>query len=111
MSGGGSKSSNTTSNTDNRQVVAEAGIGITATTLTNGSSITITDAGAIQGAMTLAAQVIDGAGQLVQDAGQVYEAQGAQLKDAYTDAKGNKDILIVGGLLVGGFIIAATLRK
>lgn len=108
MSGGKSSSSTATTNVDNRQVLDGGAIGVTGST---GTTITVLDAGAIEGALELAGQVIQGAGHFVEQGVQVQEQQAAQVAAAYTDARGTKDVLVIGALLVGAVSIAFILKK
>ncbi len=108
--GGESSSSSTTqtSSTDNRMVLDGGSIGVTSA---SGNTINVLDGQAVKGALDLAALVVAGAGTVVDRGVQVQEAQGAQLAAAYQDAKGQKDVLIVGALLVGSIAIAFILKK
>lgn len=120
MSGGGdSQSSTATTSSDNRQVLDGGAIGISGS---EGNSINILDAGAINSALNLAAPIVtsalqlardvaEGAGKVVDRGVELQEAQGIQLSTAYTDAKGTKDVLVIGALLVGGVAIAYMLKK
>jgi len=68
-------------------------------------------ASAIKGALDLATLVATGAGTVLDRGVQSQERQADDLASAYTDAKGNKDVLVVGGLLIGAVAIAYILKR
>lgn len=120
-SGGESSSSNQTTSQDQRMVLDGGSIGVTGSS-GNSVSINTLDAGAVKGALDLAGPIVTtalalasnvamGAGKVLDRGVGIQEQQGAQLAAAYTDAKGQKDILIVGALLIGGVAIAFILKK
>jgi hypothetical protein len=107
-SGGSSESTTQTSSTDNRMVLDGGSIGVTSA---SENTINVLDGGAVKGALDLAALVVAGSGAVVERGVQVQEQQAAYLSQAYTDAKGSKDVLVVGGLLVGAVAIAFILKR
>lgn len=109
MSGGGSSSSSTsTTSNDNRMVLDGGSIGITSA---DNNTIQLLDAGAVSGALELAAKVIESGSKAIDQGVKIQEQQGVQLTEAYTDAKGTKDVLVIGGLLVGAVAIAYILKS
>lgn len=116
-----STSNNATTNQDQRMVLDGGSVGVTDS---SGNAVTINtlDAGAVKGALdlvlpvvtqalALASTVAVGAGQVMDKGVTIQETQGKQLADAYADAKGQKDILVTGGLLVGTALVAYMLKK
>lgn len=62
-------------------------------------------------ALQFAGRVLD-LGAAVLDRGQAFQGQQASYLDAaYTDAKGTKDVLVAGALLIGGVVAISFLRK
>lgn len=79
------------------------------------ANIQMLDGGVIADTFEFLEQMLGQTTSLVKDiqgqTQQLQEAQGAQLAAAYTDAKGQKDILIVGALLVGGIALLFFWKK
>ncbi len=122
FSSGGSSSAvtTTTTNVDNRQVVGDGGIAIagssgaavnTGTQASGAATVSQLDAGAIQAALALAVGVLDNAKGVTEQAYQIQEMQGVQLSSAYTDARGTKDVLVIGALLIGGGLLVLLLKR
>lgn len=109
---GGSKSTSSTATTsqDQRQVLDGGSIGLSGSS-GNVLEINTLDAGAIAAAFEFGGKVFDVGAKVLDSGVQVQEQQGQQLAAAYTDAKGSKDVLIIGALLVGAVSIAFILKK
>lgn len=111
MSGGGkSSSSQTSTSQDQRQVLDGGAIGLSGSS-GNTLEITTLDAGAIAAAFDFGGKVFEAGSKVLESGVKVQEQQGQQLSQAYTDAKGTKDVLVIGALLVGAVSIAFILKK